>query len=93
MPSCCPTYYPSCSCRSCHPSRLLLEDRKTTKRILQIIKDIKRNGYSGIGKPEPLSEDLSGYWSRRIDDKNRIVYKIDGDVIVINQCGSHYRDK
>lgn len=74
-------------------SRLLLEDRKTTKRILQIIKDIKRNGYSAIGKPEPLSEDLSGYWSRRIDDKNRIVYKIDGDVIVINQCGSHYRDK
>lgn len=74
-------------------SRLLLEDRKTAKRILQIIKDIKRNGYSGIGKPEPLSEDLSGYWSRRIDDKKRIVYKIDGDVIVINQCDSHYRDK
>jgi len=71
----------------------LNEDRKTVKRIMKLIKDIKRNGYSGIGNPEPLSENLSGYWSRRIDDKNRIVYKIDGDIIVINQCGSHYRDK
>ena len=69
------------------------EDRKTIKRIMKLIKDIKRNGYNGIGTPEPLSENLSGYWSRRIDDKNRIVYKIDGDIIVINQCGSHYRDK
>ena len=71
----------------------LTEDRKTIKRIMQLIKDIKRNGYCGIGKPEPLSEDLGGYWSRRIDDKNRIVYKIEGDVIQISQCGSHYRDK
>ncbi|MBP5199503.1 MAG: Txe/YoeB family addiction module toxin [Schwartzia sp.] len=69
------------------------EDRKTIKRIMKLIKDIKRNGYNGIGTPAPLSENLSGYWSRRIDDKNRIVYKIDGDIIVINQCGSHYRDK
>ena len=69
------------------------EDRKTIKRIMKLIKDIKRNGYNGIGTPEPLFENLSGYWSRRIDDKNRIVYKIDGDIIVINQCGSHYRDK
>ncbi|MBQ7516647.1 MAG: Txe/YoeB family addiction module toxin [Schwartzia sp.] len=74
-------------------SRLLLEDRKTTKRILQLIKDIKRNGYEGIGKPEPLSGDLSGYWSRRIDKKNRLVYKIDGDIVIISQCGSHYQNK
>ena len=71
----------------------LAEDRKTIKRIMKLIKDIKRNGYSGIGKPEPLSDNLSGFWSRRIDDKNRIVYKIDGTIIKIIQCGSHYRDK
>ena len=69
------------------------QDRKTLKKILKLIKDIDRNGYSGIGKPEPLVGDLSGYWSRRIDAKNRIVYKIDGDMIKIIQCGSHYRDK
>lgn len=69
------------------------QDRKTLKRILTLIKDIDRNGYTGIGKPEPLREDLSGYWSRRIDDTNRIVYKISADTIYIAQCGSHYRDK
>ena len=69
------------------------QDKKTLKRILALIKDIDRNGYTGIGKPEPLHEDLSGYWSRRIDDVNRIVYKIVADTIHIAQCGSHYRDK
>lgn len=69
------------------------EDRKTLKRINNLIKDIERNKYDGIGKPERLSGDLSAYWSRRIDDANRIVYRIDGDVIKIVQCGSHYRDK
>ena len=69
------------------------QDKKTLKRILSLIKDIDRNGYTGIGKPEPLREDLSGYWSRRIDDTNRIVYKILDDTILIAQCGSHYRDK
>ena len=69
------------------------QDKKTLKRILALIKDIDRNGYTGIGKPEPLREDLSGYWSRRIDDVNRIVYKIVDNTIYIAQCGSHYRDK
>jgi toxin YoeB len=69
------------------------QDRKMMKRILQLIKDIDRNGYEGIGKPEQLKGDLSGYWSRRIDNQNRIVYKIEGAVIKIVQCGSHYRDK
>ncbi len=69
------------------------QDKKTLKRILQLLKDIDRNGYGGLGKPEPLSGDLSGYWSRRIDDANRIVYKIEGGVMKIVQCGSHYRDK
>lgn len=71
----------------------LKNDKKTLKRILLIIQDIDRNGYIGIGKPEPLKHNLSGYWSRRIDDTNRIVYKIENDVIKIAQCGSHYRDK
>lgn len=69
------------------------QDRKTLKRIMQLLKDIERNGYKGIGKPECLSGDLSSYWSRRIDVANRIVYKIENDVIKIVQCGSHYRDK
>ena len=69
------------------------QDRKMLKRILQLLKDIDRNGYDGIGKPERLSGDLSSYWSRRIDDANRIVYRIDGNVVKIVQCGSHYRDK
>ena len=69
------------------------QDKKTLKKILALIKDIDRNGYTGIGKPEPLREDLSGYWSRRIDDVNRIVYKIADGTIYIAQCGSHYRDK
>ena len=71
----------------------LKNDKKTLKRILLIIQDIDRNGYIGIGKPEPLKHNLSGYWSRRIDDVNRIVYKIENDIIKIAQCGSHYRDK
>lgn len=71
----------------------LKNDKKTLKRILLIIQDIDRNGYVGIGKLEPLKYNLSGYWSRRIDDANRIVYKIENDVIKIAQCGSHYRDK
>ena len=69
------------------------QDKKTLKRILKLIEDIDRNGYQGIGKPEPLTGDLSSYWSRRIDEANRIVYRIDRDIIKIVQCGSHYRDK
>lgn len=71
----------------------LKQDKKTLKKILTLLKDIERNGYSGIGKPEPLKGDLSKYWSRRIDDCNRIVYCIEGEMIKIVQCGSHYRDK
>lgn len=69
------------------------QDKKTLKRILQLLKDIERNQYEGIGKPERLSGDLSAYWSRRIDECNRIVYRIEHDIIKIVQCGSHYRDK
>ena len=65
-------------------------DRKLLKRINMLLKDIKRNGYDGIGKPEPLTGNLSGYWSRRIDDKNRIVYCIKNDMIFILSCKGHY---
>jgi len=69
------------------------QDKKTLKRINELIKDIKRNGYTGIGKPEPLKHELSGWWSRHIDDNNRIVYRINENKLEIIQCGSHYRDK
>ena len=69
------------------------QDKKTLRRINQLLKDIERNKYDGIGKPEMLSGNLAGYCSRRIDDCNRIVYKIVGNRIEIIQCGSHYRDK
>lgn len=68
------------------------QDRKTSRRINALLKDIDRNGYDGIGKPEPLRENLSGWWSRRIDDSNRTVYRIREGRIEIIQCGSHYRD-
>ena len=69
------------------------QDKRILKRINQLLQDILRNGYDGIGKPEPLKGDLSGLWSRRIDEANRIVYRMREDVIEIVQCGSHYRDK
>ena len=69
------------------------QDKKTLKKILQLLKDVDRNGYNSIGKPEPLKRNLSGYWSVKIDDKNRIVFSIKENRLEIVQCGSHYRDK
>lgn len=66
------------------------QDRKTLKRINQLLIDIKRNEFAGIGKPEPLKNDLSGFWSRRIDEANRIVYRITKEQIEIIQCKGHY---
>ena len=68
-------------------------DKQKLKKILALLKDIERNGYRGIGKPEPLVGDLSGYWSRRIDDTNRLVYKISGNNLEIAQCKTHYKKK
>lgn len=68
------------------------QDKKTMKRINHIIKDIDRNYYEGIGKPEALKGNLSGWWSRRIDDTNRLVYRIKGDVVEISQCKGHYNN-
>ena len=69
------------------------EDRKMLKKINQLINDIDRTGNEGIGKPEPLSGNLSGYWSRRINDKDRLIYRIDEDNIYILACRYHYGDK
>ena len=69
------------------------QDKKTLKRINKLIQDIERNGYNGIGKPEPLKENLAGFWSVQIDEKNRIVFRIEDDKLEIWQCGSHYGDK
>ena len=69
------------------------EDKKTLRKINQLITDIERNGYTGIGKPEPLRNDLSGWWSRQIDDKNRIVYRLKDGNLEISQCKGHYDDK
>lgn len=69
------------------------QDKKTLRRIHQLIKDIDRNGQEGIGKPERLTGDLSGFLSRRIDEKNRLVYRIQNGVLEIVQCRTHYKDK
>ncbi len=68
------------------------QDNKTMKRINAIIKDIQRNSFDGIGKPESLGENRSGWWSRRIDDANRIVYKEKDNAVIIASCREHYDD-
>ena len=69
------------------------QDKKVLKRINVLLKDIDRNGYNCIGKPEPSKGDLSGYWSVRIDEQNRIVFRINNANLEIIQCGTHYKDK
>ena len=66
------------------------EDKKMLKKINELIKDIKRHPFEGIGKPEPLKNALSGYWSRRINDEHRIVYKISDGSMFIAQLRYHY---
>lgn len=66
-------------------------DKKIFKRIKELIKDITRNSFEGIGKPEPLKHELSGYWSRRINDEHRLVYKISDNTIYILSCKEHYK--
>lgn len=66
------------------------QDRKTLKRINKLIIDSKRSPFEGIGKPEPLKENLAGFWSRRIDDTNRLVYAVDDQAITIISCRYHY---
>lgn len=66
------------------------QDRKTLKKINNLIKDIDRNGYNCSGKLEPLKEDLTGFYSVRIDKVNRLVFKIEDNVLLITQCKTHY---
>ena len=69
------------------------KDKKSLKKINDLLKDIARNYYSGLGKPEPLRYNNENLWSRRIDDKNRIIYSIQEDTIIIIKCKWHYYDK
>lgn len=66
------------------------QDKKTLKRINKLIEDTKSTPFSGIGKPEPLKENLAGFWSRRIDETNRLVYAIENTALVIITCRYHY---
>ena len=68
-------------------------DKKILKKINNLLKDIDRNGYNCIGKPEPLKGDLSGWWSVRIDEKNRLIFKIENGEVKVYQCKEHYGDK
>jgi toxin YoeB len=68
------------------------QERKTLKRINQLLQDIDRNGYDGIGKPEPLKHNLRGWWSRRIDEEHRLVYRLEGNEIQVLSCRFHYVD-
>lgn len=68
------------------------QDKRTLKRINMLLKDIERGNFDGIGKPEPLKGDMSGFWSRRIDAVNRLVYRIKDDVIEIVSCKGHYEE-
>ena len=65
-------------------------DKKILKKINELIKDIKRTPYSGLGKPEALKHQLSGFWSRRITDEHRLVYQISDDTLIIVACRYHY---
>lgn len=66
------------------------QDKKTLKRINIVLRDILREPFTGIGKPEPLRENLTGYWSRRINDTHRLVYAIENQAIIVLACRYHY---
>lgn len=68
------------------------QDKRTLKRINALLKDIARSPFEGIGKPEGLKQNLTGYWSRRIDDTHRLVYRVEKDLIEVYQCKGHYDD-
>ena len=66
------------------------KDIKVIPKIMKIIEDIKRNPFTGLGKPEPLKHNHQGYWSRRINDEHRLIYKVEQDRIIIVSCLNHY---
>ena len=65
-------------------------NKAALKKINQLIRDILLDPFDGLGKPEPLKEDLSGFWSRRIDEENRLIYAVEQDVVVLISCKGHY---
>ena len=65
-------------------------DKKTYAKIVALLRDIQRSPFTGLCKPEPLRHELQGYWSRRITDEHRLVYKVTGDAIIIAACKYHY---
>lgn len=67
------------------------QDKKTLRRINKLIKEIDRKPFEGLGKPEPLKFDLSGLWSRRIGQTNRLVYEVTDDTVLFHSCRDHYR--
>lgn len=69
-----------------------MQDKRTLKKINILLKDIERGNFDGIGKPEPLKGDMSGFWSCRIDDVNRLVYRISGNLLEIVSCKGHYEN-
>jgi toxin YoeB len=73
-----------------HLGEWATENKKVFKKILTLIKDIQRDSFSGIGKPEPLKYELQNYWSRRITNEHRLVYKVEKDLIIILSCKYHY---
>ena len=68
------------------------QDKKILKRINQLVKEISRSPFEGIGKPEPLKGNLAGLWSRRIDEEHRLVYTVEDNTILIFACRGHYND-
>jgi len=70
-----------------------LGDARALRQVHKLIADITRNGHDGIGQPERLGGDWSGWWSRRIDKKNRLIYRLTDDGVEIAQCGGHYDDR
>ena len=76
-----------------HYQYWIVTDKKILKKINELIRDIERNGNDGIGKPEPLKNELSGFWSRRITDVHRLIYSIDEENIYIAKCKGHYDEK
>ena len=67
------------------------QDKKTPKRINLLVQDTMRSPFAGVGKPEPLRENLSGFWSRRVDETNRLIYIVEGDDLVVIACRYHYQ--
>jgi toxin YoeB len=67
-------------------------DPKLAKRLLRLIEETKRNPFGGAGKPEPLRGELSGWWSKRIDQEHRLIYRVEGDRLIVAQAKGHYED-